>query len=337
MKRVLLLTYVLIFCNVILVAQDIHFSQFYQSPLTLNPALTGQFDGDYRFAGNYRNQWSSVTVPFQTFSLSVNAREPFKQKDIGAGILFVHDHTGDSKFRTTIFNVSGAYKFKINTDSTQFLSVGGMFGVTRKSLNFQFLTFDAQYNGFQYDASLPNGESFTNSRQTLINVHLGVSHEWNFGTRNKLTSGIAGFNLTSPKESYFGNKSIALDRRIVLHSQLNYQVAQNYDVIPTLLYMNQGTYNEFVLGALGKFVVDDTPGVMYKAAYAGILFRTRDAGYLTAGYQYRNWDVSISYDFNFSTLTPASNGLGGIELAAIYILKQFKPQKVKHRICPDYI
>ncbi|MES1226414.1 MAG: type IX secretion system membrane protein PorP/SprF, partial [Bacteroidota bacterium] len=41
-------------------AQDPNFSQFFASPLTLNPALTGKFDGVYRVAGNYRNQWPTI-------------------------------------------------------------------------------------------------------------------------------------------------------------------------------------------------------------------------------------------------------------------------------------
>ena len=49
------------------IGQDIHWSQFNDNQLYQNPAHTGHFDGDYRFIGNYRDQWRSVTVPFSTF------------------------------------------------------------------------------------------------------------------------------------------------------------------------------------------------------------------------------------------------------------------------------
>ncbi|MEN9002702.1 MAG: type IX secretion system membrane protein PorP/SprF, partial [Flavobacteriales bacterium] len=90
-------------------AQDIHFSQFYNSPLNLNPALAGNFDGNYRFAGNYRNQWNSVTIPFATFSMSADAKDVMGKKNVGAGIIFNNDNTGDSRFRTTVLNVVGSY------------------------------------------------------------------------------------------------------------------------------------------------------------------------------------------------------------------------------------
>ena len=53
-------------------AQDPHFSQFFSSPLTLNPAFTGKFFGTYRIAGNYRNQWPSINNAFTTSTISAD-------------------------------------------------------------------------------------------------------------------------------------------------------------------------------------------------------------------------------------------------------------------------
>ena len=122
-------------------AQDIHFSQFYNSPLNLNPALAGNFDGNYRFAGNYRNQWSSVTIPFATFSMSGDARNVFGISKAGAGVIFNNDNTGDSRFRTTIFNVAGSYGFDINGDSSNRITAGIQTGVTNKTLSFDYYIY----------------------------------------------------------------------------------------------------------------------------------------------------------------------------------------------------
>jgi len=43
---------VLLFALMQVRGQDIHFSQYNMSPLNLNPAFTGSFDGDYRAGGN---------------------------------------------------------------------------------------------------------------------------------------------------------------------------------------------------------------------------------------------------------------------------------------------
>ena len=48
-------------------AQDLHFSQFFNSPLTTNPANTGFIpDANYRVGINYRSQWTSVPAPYTT-------------------------------------------------------------------------------------------------------------------------------------------------------------------------------------------------------------------------------------------------------------------------------
>src|SRR5437868_9753664 len=52
--------------------QDPHFSQFFASPLTLNPAFTGKFNGSFRVTGNYRNQWPEINKAFTTTTASVD-------------------------------------------------------------------------------------------------------------------------------------------------------------------------------------------------------------------------------------------------------------------------
>ena len=64
-------------------AQDIHFSQFYMSPLNLNPALTGVMNCNVRLVANYRNQWASVlkSNAFKTYSVSYDQRIPVGRYD----------------------------------------------------------------------------------------------------------------------------------------------------------------------------------------------------------------------------------------------------------------
>jgi len=124
-------------------AQDIHYSQFYSSPLTLNPALTGAFEGQYRFVGNERRQWGSITLPYvyETFGLSAEMKQPFKAlPDFAAGLAVYRDKAGDSEFGTLQINLSGAYSIRMNSDSTQFLTIGLQSGMTQRKINYNKLT-----------------------------------------------------------------------------------------------------------------------------------------------------------------------------------------------------
>ena len=47
-------------------AQDPQFTQFYASPMFLNPAFTG-LTYEHRFTANYRNQWPGIKKAFSTY------------------------------------------------------------------------------------------------------------------------------------------------------------------------------------------------------------------------------------------------------------------------------
>lgn len=328
--------YSVLFVSITIQAQDIHFSQFYNSPLNLNPALAGNFDGNYRFAGNYRNQWNAVTIPFATFSMSADIKNVLGKKNVGAGVVFNNDNTGDSKFRTTILNVVGSYAIPFKKDSNQKFTIGFQTGFTNKTLSYDELRFDAQYNGISYDDGLPNRESFNASSQNFFNLHAGITYDNQIEERKNLRIGASLFNITKPKESYFNNQAIRVDRRFSGFASYQFPVHEKIDVIPAMFYMQQGKYFEYIVGARGKYILTEAVGAR-QSAYLGLFFRTKDAGFITAEYDYNNWHFGLSYDINLSTLKQASNGRGGIELSAIYILKLFKPNRYKHIICPDYI
>ena len=95
-------------------AQDIHFSQFYLSPINLNPAMTGVMNCNGRFVVNYRNQWSSVlSDPYSTFAGSYDARVPVGRDDFfGWGVSMYADKAGTSEFGRVLGRFSGSYSKK---------------------------------------------------------------------------------------------------------------------------------------------------------------------------------------------------------------------------------
>ena len=147
MMRTVLIISSLVLLSFQLKAQDIHFSQFDQSYLNLNPGLTGQFDGNYRLNANYKNQWSAISEPYRTFSFAADARSPLKKyKNIHLGVLLFNDDAGVGGLRTTQFSLNVAYYYALNKDSSLSLNTGVQFGLISRSINFEDLSFDQQYN-----------------------------------------------------------------------------------------------------------------------------------------------------------------------------------------------
>jgi len=326
-----------IFCVVFsttwLLGQDLHFSQFNHNPLFQNPGNTGRFQGDYRFNGAYRSQWSSVTVPFST--LLVSADNATLVKNFGFGIMFIHDVVGDGKFRTINFIPSVSYNINLDKKGIHRLRPGIQLGLNYRELNASAFYFDDQYNGYYFNPNLPNNENFVRQKIANFDLSMGVVYQWYISKRKQLSAGIAVYNLPKQNQGFFGEK-VQRDMRISMHARGQFKVGMNWDIIPSIMMNFQGKYNEIIFGSEARYILKELRGE-YRALYMGVFFRNRDAVYVSAGVDYQNWFAGLSYDINISKLVPASRVRGGIELTLQYILKQFKPKKVNHRACPVYI
>lgn len=314
-------------------AQDIHFSQFFNSPLNLNPALTGGFNGDYRFVGNQRTQWKSVTTPYNTFGLSAEMKGVLNHPNLNLGLTLYSDKAGDSEFGTLQVGPSISYTVNLK-DSVHFLTYGVHSAFTQRTINYNNLTFDNQYNGISYDPNAGNGELFANNGKNYINIHSGVSYQYNIALRKSITTGIALHNVNQPKQTFFSDNTVKLKQRLTLHAELSYMVHDKIDVIPRIQYQRQHKFREFIFGGAGKYYLNKGD---YKAFYLGLWYRNKDATYLSAELDWRDFHFGISYDFNLSTLKTASNNKGGFEFSVIYIIKRFKPVIKKYKACPNYI
>ncbi len=319
-------------------AQDVHLSQFNASPQNLNPAQTGLFDGDWRFVGNYRSQWSVIPVPYKTFSLSTDTRLKTKlQNDVPAlGLIMNTDKSGDSRFSTTQILMSAAYIKKLNKDSTHFISIGIQPGVTTKSFNVNALTFDNQYDGDRYNAGLSSGENYSNTKITYFDIGGGLVYLWKKNQRTQANIGVSIFHLNTPKQSFFNDNTIKLDTKTTISGLVEFPVTAQVDLIPTFLYQKQGKFNETVLGMFGKYYLQPIDG-MTTAVSLGGFYRLKDAFILVANMDYRNFIVGVSYDVNTSKLIAATNYRGAFEMSVIYIFKKPVIFIAKQRVCPVYM
>jgi type IX secretion system PorP/SprF family membrane protein len=329
-----------------LIAQDLHFAQYNASPLNLNPAQTGLFNGDWRFVGNYRNQWKAIPVPYNTFSFSADNRMKMPTKRASkktfsdavptAGIVLNTDKAGDSKLQTTQVYLSVGYIKKLKKTLPQFVSIGVQPGFVNKSFSKKDLTFDRQYDGNNYNPDLATGEDLSANSFSYFDIGAGVAYYLEKNKRKNLNVGFSTLHLNTPKQSFFTDKSINLDMKFTFSAIAQYQILPRIDLLPTFLYLHQGKYNEFVVGLFGKYHLRSIQGQTTAIALGGFI-RTKDAFVIAANMDYRSFNVGISYDINTSDLTTATNNRGAFELSIIYILKKIVPFNVQKHYCPIYM
>jgi type IX secretion system PorP/SprF family membrane protein len=333
----------LLIINVLITsAQDIHFSQFNAAPLNLNPANTGLFDGDYRFILNHRNQWSAVTLPFNTYSASFDMVLPTDQWKIkhlptgiwGAGIVFNTDKSGDGQLNLIEAKVSLSYTQKIKKDSTMFLTFAIQPGISSKSINYNNLQFDQQWNGDAFDPNLPSGEAFQRNSITYSDFNMGIRWHYKLKQRNSITAGLSYDHFGTPMETFLTNFNSQLSPKIAFHANGQFMASDNIDLLPSWLYEKQNTFSEAIIGMNAKYIIDPEENTNF---YLGLFVRFDDAFIPMVSMDYANFTLGISYDINTSGLKPASNSQGGLEISLCYIIKTFKPLKPGKKICPVYL
>lgn len=315
-------------------AQDIHWSQFNDNPIFQNPGNAGHFNGDVRFVGNFRDQWRAVSVPYNTLSISADA-SLMKHKKLGYGILFFHDVAGDGQFRTIEVQANVSYLIKLTKDSTHNIRPGINIGFNHRQFNFDQFYFDNQFDGYAYNPALATGESVQSDRKSNFSVGVGAVYQYYKNDRFKFKVGVGAFNLNQPNQGFY-TEVVARDIRVNMFGQGLFKLNYDWDLVPSINFSIQGKYREFNIGSSVKYTLVNRLG-KYRAIYAGIWYRNKDAAFISVGADYQSWFVGLSYDINFSKLVPASRARGGFEVAVRYIIHRFKPKKVVHRICPDYI
>ena len=336
MKSKRLLAFVFILFTGRIVAQDIHFSQFFNTPYALNPANIGLFDGDYRVGGVFRQQWRSVTVPYRTFGIGSDAANLAGVTGLGGGAWLYNDRAGDSHLNTFHLSLGGSWTQKLGEKKDQSITGGLQLGFTSLIIDYSQLKFDSQYNGFYYDQSLASNEQFTRDALTHLDVHLGALYRYTPSKRELYEIGFGLFNLTTPNIAFNTDAASPLDRRGVFHVSARLPVSEKVDVQPMAQFMSQGKFREFDLGGIVRYILLDKYTLL-RTVQGGLLWRAKDAANLYAGFERDDWTFAISYDINFSDLVPASRDRGGLELTAIRIFRKKPPVPVRYKACPTWM
>ena len=337
-----LLLLVFLGTTVQVVAQDIHFSQFYHSPLNLNPARTGVFQGDKRFVGNYRNQWSNVPVEYMTFSGAYDMklfREGLDHSTFGVGLLFNYDQAGDSRLALTNLGLNVAYTHRLGRRN--FLSVGAGLGFSNRGYSTDNLTTPSQFNGDIFSSSFATGEEglFRNENIFFIDFSAGLNYHYQVPKkRTRVDLGVAMLHINEPIINFYGDGTIALPKRINFFGEATFMVARNLDLIGRALYQQQTKYNELLFGVAGRIHLKKDRAFNDLALQLGISVRMNeftDAFIPNIELHYNRWLFGLSYDINVSEFSIATNGHGGPEFAVMYKIFNVRTLPV-FKQCPIY-
>jgi type IX secretion system PorP/SprF family membrane protein len=298
-------------------AQSYHQSQFYSTPLLVNPAFTGNTGGPYRFAANYRSQWRNEGTPYTTFTASGDAHilknELSENSVLGIGLTFLNDKVLDGVIQTNSFAFSTGYHIGLDPDNVQRVSVGFQGSYSEKRVDFSRLQFENQFGNGGYDPTLPIGEALGDGKKHYFDLNAGAMYSFTLDDRS-IFAGVSMYNILKKEESYL-TEQFKAPTLVSVMAGGDIDVGFNNSFYFSGNYRKQGKNNELTLGAAWGMFIDQTG---YTSFRLGMWHRVKDAIIPYVGVTYKGLQVGGSLDYTISGAKTQSQIRNTFEISVVY-------------------
>lgn len=306
-------------------AQDVHFTQYFTSPLTLNPAMTGLVAEDLRFAADYRSQWSSVSPnPYITGTLSFDMavlKGKLPEGDaLGIGLMGLYDKSGSGGLTNETVGLSLAYHKAFGYDKLQHISFGGQVNLVQKSLDFAKLTFE-DMNVAGSGLIGATNEHFTSNALSYPDFNAGLMYSGRVADHVTAYLGYSYYHITQPVETFLSNENHQIHARQTGYLGASFDMNPNTVLYTSALFQSQAGATEALLGAAVGFVLNPGHDAEFQKNtifYLGGWYRYGDAVAPYIGIEWSKMRIGFSYDVNISSFTPATSGVGAYEISLMY-------------------
>ncbi len=321
--------------------QDLHFSQFMNSPLLTNPANTGFIpEGDYRLGAHYRNQWASVTAfPYKTMSAFGDV-QLMQNRDntgwLGLGGVILRDVAGSGILTST--KVYGSVAYHQMVDAGSLVSAGFNVGWANKNINTNNLSFPSQWNGEFFDShQVPAAPKLNTNNINYLDVQVGVNYAYFPDDRTYLNAGFSAMHINQPRETFFDDEE-GVDNRI----PVRYTAFLNGSFkVSDMLIVNSNVYASLqaksyeIVGGLNAHY--NISGDGEKVLIAGAYYRFRDAIIPMVGLGYKDLIFTFTYDVTTSGLSQFNNARGALEFSVIKqgIVDSYRGNR-RESMCPSF-
>lgn len=303
-------------------AQDPHFSQFFASPLTLNPAFTGKFDGTVRVAGNYRNQWPTINRAFQTTTASVDfglLRNKLAFGDTwGVGLMGFSDQSANGAVKFNYASISTAYHKALDEDGYQQIGAGFQVTFANMMVNTTQLKFEDQLTSSGFTGVTNEVFRNNNLKGNYVDVNAGVLYTGSTSDRNNYYAGISVYHVNRPRQRFTGAYYL-MEPRWTFHGGGFFPLGEDISFHTSGIFSQQGGANELVVGGALQYNLSESEAEKPVSFYAGSWIRMKDAIIPYIGLEFNDFRLGVTYDVNTSELKAASESRGGIEISLIYI------------------
>jgi type IX secretion system PorP/SprF family membrane protein len=338
-RKIALLVFASISMALSVKAQDLHFSQFFNSPLSTNPANTGFIpDADYRIGAHFRNQWAAILAsPYKTLSVYGDAqlfRDRFQNGWLGLGGLLLSDQAGTGGLKSTKIYGSLAYHQMLGLSSL--LSAGFNVGWANKRIDQSKLTFPDQFNGIFFDNTIGSsaGAGIVNNNVSYFDMQVGMNYAYFPDENTYINAGYSIHHVNRPQETFFSDApdSSRIAMRHIGFINALLKVNDRVIINPNAYFTTQAKSHEFMIGMNANY---DLGGGGEKQLIAGLYYRSGDAFVPMVGFEISNIRFTFSYDVTTSGLKNYNNSQGAQEFN---LMKKgfYSNSSSRQVLCPSF-
>lgn len=293
--------------------QELPVSQFLNRPSQLNPALTGEFQEDFRFYALNRAQWGAIDTRFTSFNMGgeINLRSRnHRRSNLGVGF-YINTENHAEIFKQSNYAITSAFHYRLDKRSRHILGVGFSGSLNRNELDDSDLRFGNQYQYFTYQNEITHNENLSQYTEHKFGVGLGFNYSFIWSKSTLIQTG-----LSLKRE--VNNSGLPSDIQLFVKFEESFD---KFRFRPGFLWQNFGQHNFFIVELISVFDVAPSADL---SVLGGFGCRIQDAAVFHLGLEYRHVTLQASYDMTTSSLKSVessfydTNYLGAWEIALVW-------------------
>jgi type IX secretion system PorP/SprF family membrane protein len=318
-KHLTLITLIGLVANSVF-GQDPSFSQFFASPLNINPALTGMINGKWRVISNIRDQWAGPAFPYITSTISYDTKilkNKIPESSVfGAGVMLMHDDAMSSVLKSNYASLNLAYNIKVAEGAGDHrLGIGVGLTYASKTVDFSRLNFEHQFNGRGFDTNLPTGEAALSNMVPYFSANAGFLYSY-VAQYTDFDFGVAAYHINKPKQTFLEDPNQYLPIRYVVHANYDNFLSDKVVLNTNGIYQFQAQANYFSIGGgLGYFLSEQ--GEDNLIVNGGVWYWSNNAIVPYVGTVYKNMQFGFTYDITISKLAASAGPPKSFEFSII--------------------
>ena len=322
MKKYILLIGLAYFKVFIASGQDPFFSQFFVSPMTINPALIGNdLVKSTRVQSNARNQWwGGTSLPYSTKTIQIERRlnsRNSENNEIVLGLMFLNERSNGGILSNTFFSGAVNVKKKLDEKGNSIISGALSCSYNNRMIDLSNATFQSQFGSFGFIRTASNYDPIStfNLNSKYIDFNAGLNYE---KKSQKFDFNIGGtlFHVGKPDEGFAPNGKYPIDFRKVITSSIKYRSEKNKEVEFLANFQNQNKSSLLTYGTTYSLIFDEIKGS--KLTY-GLFHRVNESIYPYVGIKYNGMNLGFSHDIITGSAKTSFNTVQSFELSLGYV------------------